>query len=87
MLWDGNIRKPARVAESAEITPNASAKKNNLVRKTFSILRAFQHPDEWLTSQELSRRARMPARSVATVASPLALVAKGAAVSAAVSAC
>ena len=63
MLWDGNIRKPARVAESAEITPNASAKKNNLVRKTFSILRAFQHPDEWLTSQELSRRARMPKAS------------------------
>jgi IclR family acetate operon transcriptional repressor len=38
-------------------------KKNNLVRKTFSILRAFQHADECLTSQELSKRANMPKAS------------------------
>jgi DNA-binding IclR family transcriptional regulator len=41
----------------------AAAKKNNLVRKTFSILRAFQHAEECLTSQELSKRANMPKAS------------------------
>ena len=41
----------------------AVTKKNNLVRKTFSILRAFQHADECLTSQELSKRANMPKAS------------------------
>ena len=63
MLWNGNVHKSARMAKPTERTTNAPAKKNNLVRKTFSILRAFQHPDEWLTSQELSRRARMPKAS------------------------
>ena len=63
MLWDGNVHKSARMAKPTERTADAPAKKNNLVRKTFSILRAFQHPDEWLTSQELSRRARMPKAS------------------------
>jgi DNA-binding IclR family transcriptional regulator len=63
MLWDGNIDKSARMAKPTEKTAATPAKKNNLVRKTFSILRAFQHPNEWLTSQELSRRARMPKAS------------------------
>jgi len=38
-------------------------KKNNLVWKSFSILRAFQHSDECLTSHELSRRANLPKAS------------------------
>lgn len=41
----------------------SGSKKNNLVRKTFSILRAFQHAEECLTSQELSKRANMPKAS------------------------
>ncbi len=57
---------------AADISPMPAAprraaptatKKNNLVRKTFSILRAFQHADECLTSQELSKRANMPKAS------------------------
>jgi IclR family acetate operon transcriptional repressor len=63
MLWDGNVHKSARVAGGEKKDADAPAKKNNLVRKTFSILRAFQHPDEWLTSQELSKRAHMPKAS------------------------
>lgn len=42
---------------------SASSLKNNLVRKTFSILRAFRNSDEWLTSHELSRRTQMPTAS------------------------
>lgn len=38
-------------------------KKNNLVWKGFSILRAFRRPDECLTSYELSRRANLPKAS------------------------
>jgi DNA-binding IclR family transcriptional regulator len=63
MLWDGNVHKSARLTQSAERNVDAPAKKNNLIRKTFAILRAFQHPDEWLTSQELSKRAHMPKAS------------------------
>jgi IclR family acetate operon transcriptional repressor len=65
MLWDGNLRNSAKLAKPAESEAGAlsATKKNNLVRKTFSILRAFQHPDEWLTSQELSRRVHMPKAS------------------------
>lgn len=37
--------------------------KNKSVQKAFSMLRAFQAPDEWLTSAELSRRARLPEAS------------------------
>jgi IclR family acetate operon transcriptional repressor len=63
MLWDGRVHKSAKVTKPTDCTVDAPAKKNNLVRKTFSILRAFQHPDEWLTSQELSKRAHMPKAS------------------------
>lgn len=37
--------------------------KNKSVMKAFSMLRAFRAPDEWLTSAELSRRARLPEAS------------------------
>jgi len=65
MLWDGSVRNSIRIAKPSESGPHSSSavKKNNLVRKTFSILRAFQHPNEWLTSQELSRRVDMPKAS------------------------
>jgi IclR family acetate operon transcriptional repressor len=65
MLWDGNVQNSAGIAKPVEkrrASPSA-AKKNNLVRKTFSLLRAFHDPNEWLTSQELSRRVHMPKAS------------------------
>ena len=34
--------------------------KNNLVRHAFAILQAFRGSEEWLTSRELSQRARLP---------------------------
>jgi DNA-binding IclR family transcriptional regulator len=37
--------------------------KNKSVQKAFKMLRAFQEPDEWLTSAELSRRAGFPEAS------------------------
>jgi IclR family acetate operon transcriptional repressor len=37
--------------------------KNHSVMKAFSILKAFNDPDEWLTSCELSRRANLPGAS------------------------
>lgn len=37
--------------------------KNESVRKAFTLLRAFRNPDEWLTSAELSRRAKLPQAS------------------------
>lgn len=37
--------------------------KNKSVQKAFKMLRAFQEPDEWLTSAELSRRAGLPEAS------------------------
>ena len=37
--------------------------KNQSVMKAFSLLRSFRHPDEWLTSSELSRRAHLPEAS------------------------
>lgn len=49
-------------AETLEIE-STTGLKNNLVRKTFSILRAFRNSDEWLTSQELSKRVEMPKAS------------------------
>ena len=54
---------PVPVTPRRDQRPAPAAKKNNLVRKTFSILRAFQHADECLTSQELSKRANMPKAS------------------------
>jgi IclR family acetate operon transcriptional repressor len=65
MLRDGSVQNSVRLAKPFESEPHASsaAQKNNLVRKTFSILRAFQHSNEWLTSQELSRRVDMPKAS------------------------
>ena len=38
-------------------------KKNNLIWKAFAILKAFRDPDERLTCQELSQRARLPKAS------------------------
>lgn len=37
--------------------------RNKLVRKAFAMLRAFQGPEEWLTSMELSQRAGLPKAS------------------------
>lgn len=37
--------------------------KNQSVLKAFNLLRSFRRPDEWLTSSELSRRAKMPEAS------------------------
>lgn len=37
--------------------------KNRSVMKAFSLLQAFRQPDEWLTSSELSRRAKLPEAS------------------------
>jgi DNA-binding IclR family transcriptional regulator len=37
--------------------------KNQSILKAFSILQSFKAPDEWLTSAELSRRARLPGAS------------------------
>ena len=37
--------------------------KNRSVMKAFSLLRSFRQPDEWLTSSELSRRAKLPEAS------------------------
>jgi DNA-binding IclR family transcriptional regulator len=62
VLWNGegvNIVGPAADTAAAA----AHNKKNNLVLKSFSILRAFQHPGECLTSHELSRRANLPKAS------------------------
>ena len=36
---------------------------NQSVLKAFTLLRAFNAPDEWLTSSELSRRAQLPEAS------------------------
>jgi DNA-binding IclR family transcriptional regulator len=38
-------------------------KKNNLIWKGFSILKAFRHPSECLTSHEISRRSNIPKAS------------------------
>jgi DNA-binding IclR family transcriptional regulator len=54
---------PPSARPRRDARPASASKKNNLVRKTFSILRAFQHADECLTSQELSKRANMPKAS------------------------
>jgi DNA-binding IclR family transcriptional regulator len=40
-----------------------TAADNKLVRKAFTILRAFRGPEEWLTSMEISQRARLPRAS------------------------
>ena len=37
--------------------------KNQSVLKAFTILKSFRHPDEWVTSSELSRRAGLPEAS------------------------
>ncbi|WP_164847341.1 IclR family transcriptional regulator [Sphingobium algorifonticola] len=37
--------------------------RNKSVQKAFKMLRAFQEPNEWLTSAELSRRAQLPEAS------------------------
>jgi DNA-binding IclR family transcriptional regulator len=61
LLLDGDIHQGAgqgKLADKLGSKPLPS-KKNNLVRKTFSILQAFRHSDEWLTSQELSKRAHL----------------------------
>jgi DNA-binding IclR family transcriptional regulator len=37
--------------------------KNQSVLKAFTMLKSFRHPDEWVTSSELSRRACLPEAS------------------------
>jgi IclR family acetate operon transcriptional repressor len=59
MLWNGE--EGAVCGPTAECAPHS--KKNSLVWKCFSILRAFRHPNECLTSHELSRRAKLPKAS------------------------
>jgi DNA-binding IclR family transcriptional regulator len=41
----------------------ARSSKNKLLWKAFAMLRAFRGPGEWLTSLELSQRARLPKAS------------------------
>ena len=50
--------------ESAEVAGlDLAASRNKLVRKAFTMLRAFHGPEEWLTSMELSQRAHLPKAS------------------------
>src|SRR6185503_14507573 len=37
--------------------------KNQSVLKAFTMLKSFRHPDEWVTSSELSRRSGLPEAS------------------------
>jgi DNA-binding IclR family transcriptional regulator len=62
MLWTGEGGESADPAAcGAHALP--LARRNSLVWKSFSILRAFRHPHECLTSHELSRRANLPKAS------------------------
>ena len=62
MLW---TRDGEAVAETVFTPADAGlhSKKNSLIWKSFSILQAFRHPGESLTSHELSRRANLPKAS------------------------
>lgn len=40
-----------------------STPRNQSVIKAFAMLKSFAHPEEWLTSSELSRRAKLPQAS------------------------
>src|SRR5271169_5218362 len=62
VLWNGEDVSIAGPAATAAAMASHN-KKNNLVWKCFSILRAFRHPNECLTSHELSRRANLPKAS------------------------
>jgi DNA-binding IclR family transcriptional regulator len=62
VLWNGEDASIAGPAATAAAMASHN-KKNNLVWKCFSILRAFRHPNECLTSHELSRRANLPKAS------------------------
>jgi IclR family acetate operon transcriptional repressor len=42
---------------------NLASSRNKLVRKAFAMLGAFHGQEEWLTSMELSQRARLPKAS------------------------
>jgi len=37
--------------------------RNHSVLKAFTMLKSFRHPEEWVTSSELSRRAKLPEAS------------------------
>jgi DNA-binding IclR family transcriptional regulator len=52
------IGRHAREAGSGMATP-----RNQSVQKAFALLHAFRGPGEWVTSAELSRRARLPEAS------------------------
>ncbi len=62
MLWNRDDKAVAD-AVIAHADTAAHGKKNNLIWKSFSILQAFRHPGEGLTSHELSRRANLPKAS------------------------
>src|ERR1700749_1804540 len=62
MLWNPDERAVAD-AVIAQTQGTVHSKKNNLIWKSFSILGAFRHPGESLTSHELSRRANLPKAS------------------------
>lgn len=62
MLYDAMQNGAATSALSGSETA-ATTRKNSLIWKSFSILRAFRHPQETLTSHELSRRAHLPKAS------------------------
>ncbi|HEY2010608.1 MAG TPA: IclR family transcriptional regulator [Rhizomicrobium sp.] len=62
MLWNGEDTRIAGPADTSAALASHN-KKNNLVWKSFSILCAFRHPHECLTSHELSRRANLPKAS------------------------
>lgn len=65
MLAEGGALDPkgeaACIRESAR--KRSSAQKNGLVRNAFAILQAFRDSEDWLTSRELSQRARLPKSS------------------------
>jgi IclR family acetate operon transcriptional repressor len=62
VLWNGEDMSIASPGATAAAVASHN-KKNNLVWKCFSILRAFRHPNECLTSHELSRRTNLPKAS------------------------
>lgn len=64
---------PLKDSQTAEewAKPTAPLRGRSIIR-AFAILRAFNSPDEWATSTELSRRTRIPAATVSRLVKSLA---------------
>jgi IclR family acetate operon transcriptional repressor len=57
-------KRMLKAVERAELPKlDLASSRNKLVRKAFAVLQAFRGPEEWLTSMELSQRARLPKAS------------------------